>query len=158
MAARLKTATGESGALSNSVRLLAHTACFVGSLRFALFVNATNLSENVDREVTHVWIETSPKIYVENGRRPLPKRLKPQETWETWIEFWQLPHDILNEKLPSLVRARLSTGEILCGIQNESIPESGWIPGESVVENIDPGIVVTHNLPAPKKRPWWKFW
>src|SRR5687767_5601792 len=109
MAARLIAAAGESGTRSSSVRLLAHTAYFTGSSRFALFVNVTNVSENFYREVTHIWIEAIPKVYVENRRRPLPKRLKPQETWETWIELLQLPHDILNEKLPTLVRARLST-------------------------------------------------
>jgi serine/threonine protein kinase len=172
--ANLKTISGGVRGPSDSVRLLAHTAVFVGTVRFALFVNATNLSETIDREVTHVWIETNPKIYFENNRRPLPKRLKPQETWETWIEFWELPRDLLNEDLPTLVRARLSTGEILRGIRNESVPESGWIPGEPVVENLDPVAATTHDLPfgedldpvaatthdlpVPKKRPWWKFW
>ena len=158
MAARLRCVEGTAGVPSHSVRLLGHIASLVDSLRVALFINATNLSENVDREVTHVWIETSPKIHIENPRRPLPKRLRPQETWETWIELRQLPEDILNEKLPTLVRARLSTGAVLCGVENASVPESGWIPGEPVVKNANTGIMATYHPPAPKKQPWWKIW
>jgi serine/threonine protein kinase len=158
MAARLKTAMAERVSASSSVRLLAHLAAFVGSARVALFVNATNLSETVDREVTHVWIDTNPKVYVENIKRPLPKRLKPQETWETWIELREIPHGLLKEKLATLARARLSTGEIVCGIENKSVPKSGWIPGGRVIEGEDTDTRVMQDLPSPKKRPWWKLW
>jgi hypothetical protein len=108
--------------------------------------------------VTHVWIETRPAIAVENDRRPLPKRLKPQETWETWIELGRLPVGLLTEELPTLVRVRLSTGEIVCGVWNESVPHSGWIPGEPAAGHDDPGVGETNPLSAPRKRPWWKFW
>jgi serine/threonine protein kinase len=105
MADGLKSALAERSAARGSVRLLAHIAAFVGTARHALFVNATNLSETVDREVTHVWIETDRQIHLSNKRRPLPKRLKPQETWETWIELLEIPADFVNETLPTLARA-----------------------------------------------------
>jgi serine/threonine protein kinase len=166
MAAKLKFAMGESGAASTSVRLLTHIAAFAGSNQIALFVNATNLSETVDREVTHVWIDANPKVFLANKLRPLPKRLKPQETWETWIDLWRIPSEVLNEELTTLARARLSTGDIICAIENKSVPESGWVPGKSVIENLEheTGYMqdihpsIPHFIPLPKKRPWWRFW
>jgi hypothetical protein len=128
------------------------------AFRENLFVNVTNLSETVDREVTRIWVEADPKIYVENPRRPLPKRLKPQETWETWIDLWQLPRGLIYDDLPTLVRARLSIGEVLGGVRNESIPDSGWIPGESITENLARETVETHDPPPPPNRPWWRLW
>jgi serine/threonine-protein kinase len=74
-AAELKRLAGRPGHAAGAVRLLAHLSVFAGTTRFALFVNATNLSETSDREVTHVWIEARPNIHIENPRRPLPKRL-----------------------------------------------------------------------------------
>jgi serine/threonine protein kinase len=157
MAASLTPLVGASPTPRSSVRILAHRAVYLGSLRKALFINVTNLSETVDREVTHIWVEADPKTYIENPRRPLPKRLKPQETWETWIELGQLPNDLVNENLPSLVRARLSTGEVLCGVRNESVPESGWIPGAPVAEDGPGDTETTQTLPPPNERPWWKL-
>lgn len=42
-------------------------------------------------KVTHVWIETTPKTYVIPPMRLLPTRLRPYESWETWVYFDQLP-------------------------------------------------------------------
>ena len=91
----------------------------------------TNLSRDSDAEVTHIWIEAQPRIHVLNDRRPLPKRLKPQETWETWIELWDLPSELLNDRIYSLVRARLSTGMVVESKKNEDVPEQGYVPGQS---------------------------
>jgi serine/threonine-protein kinase len=158
MAAELEQLARPPGVAINSVRLLAHLAAFAGSMRFALFVNATNLSETTDREITHIWIEARPKVYVDNPRRPLPKRLKPQETWETWIEVWGLSKELLTEDLPTLARARLSTGDIIHSIPNESVPDSGWIPGESDNNTIGPEQPPSHHQLSPRTRPWWRFW
>jgi len=43
---------------------------------------------------------------------PLPKRLKPDETWETWIEAHRLPTWVHKDPY-NLVRARLSTGTVV---------------------------------------------
>ena len=75
MAAELDRLAHSLGTATNSVRLLAHTAVFARSMRFALFTNVTNLSETADREITHIWVEAQPKVYVENARHSLPKRL-----------------------------------------------------------------------------------
>jgi hypothetical protein len=125
-----------------------------------LFINATNLSQSLEREITHIWVETDPKIHIMNDKRPLPRRLKPQETWETWIDIWQLPEDLLNDRLSTSVRARLSTGEVISGVLNEDVPEQGFIPGGSSAQasDIDPK---AEDSPPPtdsKRRPWWKFW
>jgi hypothetical protein len=158
MANELNRLAHPLGVATNSVRLLAHTAFFAGSMRFAVFLNLTNLSETAEREITHIWIEAQPKVYVENPRRPLPKRLKPQETWETWIEVWNLPQELLAKELLRLPRARLSTGEIVHSVPNESVPETGWIPGEPEQDRNFPEQLPPHDDPSPKRRSRWKFW
>jgi serine/threonine protein kinase len=148
-----------SGTSAHPIRLAVHVAVFVGSTRLGFFINATNLSQSLEREITHIWIEGDPKIHVMNDRRPLPKRLKPQETWETWIDLWQLPQDIFNDGLHTRVRARLSTGEVVSAVLNEDVPEQGFIPGGPSAQASD--IDKAKDPPPPagsKRRPWWKFW
>src|SRR6185436_2187986 len=91
------------------VRFTVHQAAFVQSGRQAFFFNATNLSKDREIELTHVWLASSPPIAALQPERPLPKRLKPDETWETWIFADAIPPE-LHESVASLARARLSTG------------------------------------------------
>jgi serine/threonine protein kinase len=148
------------------VRLTVHLTTFYGSTRLALFINATNLSQTLEREVTHVWVEADPRIHVMNDKRPLPKRLKPQETWETWITLRDLPLQmLLPGQLHTHVRARLSTGEIISAVLNENVPEEGFIPGATptpaegvACRSEDPSVLRREQAKAPKRRPWWKFW
>jgi serine/threonine protein kinase len=157
MAQMLRAARSQTSVSQHPIRLAVHMAAFVGSARVGLFINATNLSPSLDREITHVWIETEPKIHVMNDDRPLPKRLKPQESWETWIELWRLGKDMWNDRLPRLVRARLSTGEVISGVRNQNVPEEGFIPGESPAEPAhirDSG----RDSTGRKARSWWRFW
>lgn len=160
MAKMLRDARGWSGASAHPIRLAVHVATFVPSTRFALFINATNLSQALEREITHIWIDSDPKIHVINDKRPLPKRLKPQETWETWIDLWQLPREILNDRLHTSVRARLSTGEIISAVLNEDVPQQGFVPGgsSSQARDIDPKPKDSLPRPDSKQRPWWKIW
>jgi hypothetical protein len=58
----------------------------------------------------------------------LPKRLKPDETWETWVEVNKIPRE-LHEDAYTLARVRLSTGNIIKSVKNIEIPESGIVPG-----------------------------
>jgi serine/threonine-protein kinase len=160
MAVMLKDAWRGSSDSGHLIRLAVHLAAFVGRARFALFINATNLSQSLELEITHIWIEGNPKIHVMNGERPLPKRLKPQETWETWIDIWQLPGDVLNDRLHISVRARLSTGEVISAVLNDDVPEQGFIPGDPSAQTRD---IVPKAEDSPprtdsKRRPWWKFW
>ena len=117
-----------------SLRLTVHFAYFFGSETRCCFINATNLCQNVEIEVTHVWIASEPKVFALNADRPLPKRLKPYETWETWIPLYRIPSDYVEEKLYQLARARLSTGEVITSVKNESVPDMGSVPGGPITE------------------------
>jgi hypothetical protein len=46
------------------------------------FVKVTNLSEARDIEITHVWVDGKPQVHLMNPARPLPARLRQDETWE----------------------------------------------------------------------------
>ena len=110
------------------VRLRVHRAVLVASHRDCYFVNLTNLSRNRDIEVTHIWFESDPPIHVLQPDRPLPKRLRPDETLETWLDVSLLPAAVRDDAF-TLVRARLSTGKVLRSERNTSVPPIGAIPG-----------------------------
>lgn len=112
--------------LERRVRLTIHLAAFSRTGIVCWFINATNLSDR-DVEITHVWLECDPKLYVMQPDRPLPKRLKPDETWETWIEASRLPGSCSDPY--SLARARLSTGLVIESIKAEGVPDMGYVPG-----------------------------
>jgi serine/threonine protein kinase len=113
------------------MRLTTHFAKFVGSNRFALFVTATNLAAAGDVEITHVWIEADPKIHVLQDKRPLPRRLKPSEVWETWVELSRLPPGLWGPDIHQRVRVRLSTGQVVNAlpVEDTAIPDEGFVAG-----------------------------
>ncbi len=111
------------------VRLTVHFAHFARTGMRCCFINATNLARDVDIELTHVWIDAKPQIHARNPDRPLPKRLKPHESWETWIACHKLPPELSEDRLHTLARARLSTGLVVASVQNETVPERGTVPG-----------------------------
>ena len=115
------------------IRLTVHRAYFVVTGRECFFLNLTNLSRNREVEVTHVWFDCSPQVSAQNRDRPLPKRLKPDETWETWVEVGKIP-GALHESVYDLARARLSTGKIIKSEINKDVPESGAVPGGPIDE------------------------
>jgi hypothetical protein len=110
------------------VRLLVHKAHFIESGRECYFINLTNLSLDRDIEVTHIWIDTTPQVHVLQPDRPLPKRLRPDETWETWVEVRLIPKNA-GEKVYGLARARLSTSTVIKSKKNVSVPPLGEVPG-----------------------------
>jgi hypothetical protein len=110
------------------LRLTVHSAYFAATGTQCFFVNATNISLQWDLEITHVWFATNPEVYVTNPDRPLPRRLKPQESWETWVRTTAIPRAAL-EQTYTLARARLSTGEIIESIENIGVPKYGTVPG-----------------------------
>ena len=73
--------------------LLVHHAYF-GTGAACYFLNLTNRSSKRDLEVTHVWFALEPEIHAHPPDRLLPKRLKPDETWETWVEADRLPSGV----------------------------------------------------------------
>ncbi len=110
------------------VRFLVHTAVFDGESDVAFFLNLTNLSRNREIEVTHVWFETTPPVGVLPAERPLPKRLKPDETWETWVYLKDVP-GAFETSVTGLARARLSSGQKLSAKENKDVPPVGSVPG-----------------------------
>jgi hypothetical protein len=93
------------------------------------FVNVTNVSLNREVEITHVWFDCPTKLHVLCRERPLPKRLKADETWETWIGVNELPHSLTDDDVYKLARVRLSTGKVFRSRQNEGVPSFGIVPG-----------------------------
>jgi hypothetical protein len=119
---------GDIPAPTSMLRLTVHRAFFVPSGPECFFINATNLSRDCDLVVTHVWIATAPTVHVIRRERPLPKRLAPQETWETWIRVEDVPTGH-RDAVFELGRARLSTGEVVHSRHNEGVPAYGTVPG-----------------------------
>lgn len=110
------------------VRVLVHRAVFLNDREECFFITVTNLSRDRDLEITHIWFSSEPQVHVINADRTLPKRLRPDETWETWIPVSQLPADFQAQPY-TLVRVRLSTGSIAKSRQNKTVPPVGAVPG-----------------------------
>src|SRR5437762_2466645 len=68
------------------VSVLVHRAYFqVPDSPLLFFIKVTNLSPHREIELTHIWFATEPEVYVLNQARPLPARLRLDETFETWM-------------------------------------------------------------------------
>ena len=112
------------------VRVSVHRGYLVGSPEECLFVNITNLSPKREVEVTRVWFATSPNAEIFNPRRPLPKRLRCDESWETWIPANQLPA----LEIPYAgrrARVQLSSGKVIPSVDRKNVPPFGNVPGGS---------------------------
>lgn len=118
--------------LCQQVRVLCHKAFILPNGPNGpecYFINVTNLSPQRDAEITHVWMACcEEEIHIINPLRPLPRRLKPEESWETWIEVNNLP-EAYRANAFSLARVRLSNGKTLVSKKNENVPATGSIPG-----------------------------
>jgi hypothetical protein len=111
------------------VRVAVHMACFESQPDVpAYFINVTNLFEDRDIEITHVWFEATPRVDVVRLERVLPVRLKPYESWETWQEIFTLPAAIRFNAF-TLARVRLTTGLVLESVEHVDVPERGFVPG-----------------------------
>lgn len=113
-------------------RLTVHKAFFLPNGPECYFINATNRTSQSALVVTHVWFATTPEIHMAQKDRPLPKRLEPQETWETWIRVAMVPNSESGELL-NLARARLATGKIVHSHYNE-VPTQGTVPGGPITK------------------------
>jgi hypothetical protein len=122
--------------LRRRLKVLVHRAYFTSPVMRdrapgeQLFIKVTNTSPKREVEATHVWIATDPQIPVLNPSRPLPKRLKLDETYETWIPLADLP-DVPN--LERLVRVRLSSGKTVKGRKHKKVPQAGAVAGRDEV-------------------------
>jgi len=121
-----------SEAVRGRVRVAVHIACFESRPYVpAYFINITNLFEDRNIEITHVWFETTPRIYVLRKDRALPVRLKPYESWEIWQDAHTLPPAV-RDNASRLARVRLSTGLVIESVENVDVPERGFVPGGPV--------------------------
>jgi hypothetical protein len=116
------------------VRFTVHRAFFQRSGRECFFLNVANLSRNREIEITHLWFETLPPIPALEPDRPLPKRLKPDESWETWIDVRRLPEASRNLAF-QLGRLRLSSGTVIKSKKNRNCPPQGTVPGGPIVDS-----------------------
>ena len=114
--------------LSQRVRVLCHRAFLSPNGPECYFINVTNLSPQRHAEVTHVWVECNNEIPVLNPSRTLPRRLTPEESWETWIEVNSLPPSVRANAF-KLARVRLSNGRIIKSKENKNVPSAGYVPG-----------------------------
>jgi anti-sigma regulatory factor (Ser/Thr protein kinase) len=112
--------------------LTVHLAYFTASGTVCYFINATNLSSTREIELTHAWFAVDPPVYAMPPDRPLPKRLKPDETWETWVEATRLPPTI-DEAIYELARAQPSTGRVVRCTHDHDVPEFGTVPGGPIM-------------------------
>lgn len=125
--------------VTRKVRVRVHRAAFVKDSPHGMtlqpqtpecyFVNVTNISLNREVEITHVWFACSPEAHVIRSERPLPKRLKVDETWETWIPASELPEDLKEDQVYELARVRISNEKVFGSKRNEKVPNVGQVPG-----------------------------
>jgi cobalamin biosynthesis protein CbiG len=108
------------------LRVLVHRGVFLPTSAEHYFIKATNLSRQRELEITHVWCETEPPVHVLNPNRPLPARLRLDETFETWIGVAAIP-DVPN--VERLVRVALSNGKVVKSRLNKHVPPVGGVAG-----------------------------
>ena len=106
------------------VRVLAHRAYFIGNPVEHFFLKVVNLTPGTDVEVTHVWYENGGRVDILS--RPLPVRLRPIETWETYVPTSSIPEDA---DVFQHFHALISTGEVFASIHNKDVPPVGYVAG-----------------------------
>ncbi|HEV7921815.1 MAG TPA: hypothetical protein VGR02_13585 [Thermoanaerobaculia bacterium] len=114
------------------VRVLVHLGAHLSSGEIAYFVKIVNLSSARDVEVTHVWLEAEPDVPLLQEDRPLPVRLQPDQTWETWLPIKRVPASILAQ-VPTRVRVQLSNGSVFKSKLNKKVPDLGYVAGGPTV-------------------------
>jgi hypothetical protein len=116
------------------LRFTVHRAFHLSSKIECFYLNVTNLSSVKEIEITHLFfINENKQIPIIQPDRPLPKRLKPDETWETWIRVSQIPSKIVDKPYRK-ARVRLSTGKVIKSRFNRGVPHFGEIPGGKVTQ------------------------
>ena len=108
------------------VRVLVHQAKFVGGSVPYYFVKVTNLSPTREIEITHVWFDTDPPVHFLSPERPPSARLRPDETWEDWVEASALAGASNVERL---ARVRLANGKVVKSRPNKNVPPIGYVAG-----------------------------
>jgi hypothetical protein len=113
---------------SKRATVLTHHGAMISTGERCVFVNVTNRSHDRDIEITHIGFDTDPPIEVINAERPLPRRLKPEESWETWLPIEVVPGSQRLQIL-TLGRVRFSDGTMIRARENRNVPAAGHVPG-----------------------------
>lgn len=108
------------------VRVLVHRAIFLPESPEHYFMKVVDLSSSREIEITHIWFDTNPQVPIVNRARPLPARLRPDETFETWVPMAEVP-DVPN--VERLGRVQLSSGKIVKSRRNKTVPPVGYVAG-----------------------------
>lgn len=108
------------------IQVLVHRASFLDGRGPYYFVKATNLSPTRETVITHVWFAANPRVDLLLPERRLPARLKPDETWEGWVEEEALGH---SSNVERLARVRLANGQVVKSRPNKGIPPVGYVAG-----------------------------
>jgi hypothetical protein len=138
------------------LKVLVHRARFdPGPAGDYYFVNVTNMSKDREVEITHVWFETDPQVHVMQPDRPLPKRLKPDEPWETWIPVGELPIKC-DEQVFKLGRVRMSNDAVAKSKKRRYVPSRGFTPGGPVkpTDRGDVDAIIRYLLPTAHSFQW----
>ena len=91
------------------------------------FMKVTNLSHSREIEITHAWFDTDPPEHLLMRERPLPARLRPDETWEGWVNAARLAHSSDVERSG---RVRLANGNTVKSRRNKDVPPTGFVAGQ----------------------------
>jgi hypothetical protein len=110
------------------VSVTAHEARFENADPACMFLTVTNCSRDREVEISHVWIAAHDYIPVRPADRPLPKPLRPDESWATWIRADALPAGLGDARF-ALGRVRLSSGRVVESRRATSMPPVGAVPG-----------------------------
>ena len=106
--------------------VLVHEAFFSNTPKPYYFIKVQNHSQKYNFTITHVWIEDKEKVHIVNNNRPLPKKLKPTDEWETWIEKSKITD---KDNVYFNVRVKLSDNRILKSKLNKKVPSQGYVAG-----------------------------
>lgn len=123
-------ATGsDSNGTAARLRVTAHDGRFDIAPDIELyFIGVVSETED-DVFLTHVWAQCSKSnVFPENDLRPLPRRLRKGEPWETWIRSADVPREE-HENPYNMMRVRISTGETFRSSYNRGVPSHGDVPG-----------------------------
>ncbi len=124
----VSSAGGWFGQRLRRVSVTAHRGFFSGQTEEQIFVTVTNLSEKREIEVVRVWLDAVPSVEV--LAQHLPKRLKTDESWATWLPVaavspLELPYAEYR------LRVRLSSGKEVRSVRTKNPAPVGFLPGTS---------------------------
>ena len=107
-----------------TLRVLAHRAYFDRNPMEHFFIKIVNITPDADVEVTHVWYQNGRRVDILS--RVLPTRLRPSETWETFVPTASVPPDADAFRH---FHALLSTGQVFASEHNKDVPPRGYVAG-----------------------------